>query len=166
MRKEKIASEEPIFEPMTQEYLNTRIDQSESDFQNSRFKNSSELLSKYKHWHWKLFGLNSLKFNLTKFRNITRRKLAQELLQNFWKGIINEPKKFIKTPHVGKEEELLKQKDFEYRYLVFKNYKLIYSVDAENGFIKIADVFDTRQNPPKLKRIKLKPVAKPCIKNW
>ena len=24
----------------------------------------------------------------------------------------------------------------------------------ENGFIKIADIFDTRQNPPKLKRTK------------
>ncbi|MGZ0016558.1 hypothetical protein [Yeosuana sp. AK3] len=48
LRKEKIASEERIFEPMTQEDLNTRIDQSESDFQNNRFKNSSELLAKYK----------------------------------------------------------------------------------------------------------------------
>ena len=48
LRKEKIASEERIFEPMTQEDLNTRIDQSESDFRNNRFKNSSELFAKYK----------------------------------------------------------------------------------------------------------------------
>ncbi|MFD0835024.1 type II toxin-antitoxin system RelE/ParE family toxin [Mariniflexile aquimaris] len=70
------------------------------------------------------------------------------------RGIINEPKKLIKTPQIGQEEDLLKHREIEYRYLVFKNYKLIYSVDNENGFIKIADVFDTRQNPPKLKRTK------------
>ncbi len=70
------------------------------------------------------------------------------------RGIINEPKKLIKAPLIGQKEELLKQRETEYRYLVFKNYKLIYSVDNQNGFIKIADVFDTRQNPPKLKRNK------------
>jgi hypothetical protein len=60
----------------------------------------------------------------------------------------------MKTPLIGQKEELLKQREIHYRYLIFKNYKLIYSVDMENGFIKIADVFDTRQNPPKIKRTK------------
>ncbi|WP_100616420.1 type II toxin-antitoxin system RelE/ParE family toxin [Confluentibacter citreus] len=83
-----------------------------------------------------------------------KEKASPRIAKKLLKGIINEPKKLIKTPYIGQEEELLKHRDFEYRYLVFKNYKLIYSVDAENGFIKIADVFDTRQNPPKLKRTK------------
>jgi hypothetical protein len=47
LRKEKNASDERVFEPMTQEELNKRIDKSESDFRNNRFKNSSELLAKY-----------------------------------------------------------------------------------------------------------------------
>lgn len=47
LRKEKNASIERIFEPMTQEELNKRIDKSESDFRNNRFKSSSELLAKY-----------------------------------------------------------------------------------------------------------------------
>ena len=47
LKKERNAAEERMFEPMTQEELNKRIDRSESDFQNNRFKNSSELLSKY-----------------------------------------------------------------------------------------------------------------------
>lgn len=68
------------------------------------------------------------------------------------KGIINEPKKLLKAPDIGQEEGLLKERSNQYRYLVFKNYKLIYSVDRKNGFIKIADVFDTRQNPIKIKR--------------
>jgi hypothetical protein len=48
LRKEKSISDERIVEPMTQDELNKRIDQSESDFENDRFKGSSELLAKYK----------------------------------------------------------------------------------------------------------------------
>ncbi|WP_194766777.1 type II toxin-antitoxin system RelE/ParE family toxin [Tamlana sp. I1] len=69
-------------------------------------------------------------------------------------GIIEESEKLIKASFIGQEEELLKERKVHYRYLVFKNYKLIYSVDEKKGFIKIADVFDTRQNPPKMKRTK------------
>lgn len=47
LRKEISNTGEKDFEPMTEEELNKRIDQSESDFRNNRFKNSSELLSKY-----------------------------------------------------------------------------------------------------------------------
>ncbi len=47
LRKENNTSDENKFEQMTEEELNKRIDQSESDFHNNRFKSSSELLSKY-----------------------------------------------------------------------------------------------------------------------
>ncbi|RXJ44510.1 hypothetical protein [Gelidibacter gilvus] len=47
LRKENNTSDENKFEPMNEEELNKRIDQSESDFRNKRFKSSSELLSKY-----------------------------------------------------------------------------------------------------------------------
>ncbi|MBC8757257.1 hypothetical protein H2O64_21485 [Kordia sp. YSTF-M3] len=43
LRKEKDVS----IEPMTQDELNERIDQSEDDFKNNRFKSSSALLAKY-----------------------------------------------------------------------------------------------------------------------
>jgi toxin ParE1/3/4 len=69
-------------------------------------------------------------------------------------GIIKESEKLIKTSFIGQEEELLKDREIQYRYLVFKNYKVIYSVDEKSGFVKIADVFDTRQNPSKMKRTK------------
>ncbi|WP_121667380.1 type II toxin-antitoxin system RelE/ParE family toxin [Mesonia aquimarina] len=69
-------------------------------------------------------------------------------------GIIKESEKLIKASFIGQEEELLKNREIQYRYLVFKNYKVIYSVDEQNGFIKIADVFDTRQNPTKIKKTK------------
>jgi hypothetical protein len=47
LRKEKNTSDERIFKPMTQNELDKRIDKSESDFSNNRFKSSSELLAKY-----------------------------------------------------------------------------------------------------------------------
>lgn len=82
------------------------------------------------------------------------KKASPSVAKKPLKGIINEPKVLTKAPQIGKKEELLKHRETEYRYLVFKNYKLIYSVDHQNGFIRIADVFDTRQNPAKLKRTK------------
>jgi plasmid stabilization system protein ParE len=82
------------------------------------------------------------------------KRASSRIAKKLVKGIINEPKKLLKTPYIGQKEELLKQREIEYRYFVFKNYKLIYSIDNENGFIKIADVFDTRQNPLKLQRTK------------
>ena len=68
--------------------------------------------------------------------------------------IIHESERLITASHIGQEEELLKNRKFDYRYLVITNYKVIYSIDQQNGLIKIADVFDTRQNPRKLKRNK------------
>ncbi|MCB0443531.1 MAG: hypothetical protein KDC50_05725 [Flavobacterium sp.] len=47
LRNEKKMSEKRLVEPMTQDELNKRIDQSESDFKNNRFKSSEELLAKY-----------------------------------------------------------------------------------------------------------------------
>lgn len=47
LRNEKKISENRLVEPMTQDELNKRIDQSESDFKNNRFKSSEELLAKY-----------------------------------------------------------------------------------------------------------------------
>ena len=82
------------------------------------------------------------------------KKASARIATKLVKGIINEPEKLVKSSLIGQSEEFLNQRKIDYRYLVYKNYKLIYSVDNENGFIKIADVFDTRQNPPKIKRTK------------
>ncbi|EPR70416.1 hypothetical protein ADIWIN_3772 [Winogradskyella psychrotolerans RS-3] len=47
LRKEKESDKERNVEPMTQDELDSRIDKSESDFINNRFKTSTELLAKY-----------------------------------------------------------------------------------------------------------------------
>lgn len=88
------------------------------------------------------------------FLNIIKKEASLNVAKNLLKDIISAPEKLLKTPYIGQEEPLLKQRKINYRYLVCKNHKLIYSVNEENGLIKIADVFDTRQNPPKIKRTK------------
>jgi hypothetical protein len=47
LKKEKKSINVKTFEPMTPDDLNRRIEQSEVDFLNNRFKNSEELISKY-----------------------------------------------------------------------------------------------------------------------
>jgi hypothetical protein len=46
--KKKTVGNQDDLKPMSFEEFNSRIDQSEDDFKNGRFKSTSELLSKYK----------------------------------------------------------------------------------------------------------------------
>jgi hypothetical protein len=53
-------------------------------------------------------------------------------------------------PHLGQEEERLKELDQGHRYLlVDKRYKVIYLI--VDPFIYITDIFDTRQDPGNMK---------------
>ncbi len=84
------------------------------------------------------------------YRKVANERIATEIARN----LLTEPLRLKKNPFIGQKEELLEERQISYRYLVFKHYKIIYSVDEENGFIKIADVFATRQEPAKIKRSK------------
>ncbi|MDQ3020239.1 MAG: type II toxin-antitoxin system RelE/ParE family toxin [Bacteroidota bacterium] len=54
-------------------------------------------------------------------------------------------------PKMGQVEELLKDRTNEYRYVIESNYKIIYWIEETN--IKIASVFDCRQNPEKIQKV-------------
>ncbi|HZK95349.1 MAG TPA: type II toxin-antitoxin system RelE/ParE family toxin [Prolixibacteraceae bacterium] len=54
-----------------------------------------------------------------------------------------------KHSHIGQIEELLKEMEGGHRYIVKDNYKIIYKIQTNT--IYITDVFDTRQNPDKIK---------------
>lgn len=60
----------------------------------------------------------------------------------------------MNSPHIGPKEPMLQHRKTEYRYTLYKSYKIIYSIDIKLNYIKIHDVFDTRQNPHKLRNIK------------
>jgi len=58
----------------------------------------------------------------------------------------------IKASFIGHQEQLPKERKTQYRYLVSRDDKLIYSVDEKNECIEIAELFDTLQNLAILKR--------------
>jgi len=68
--------------------------------------------------------------------------------------ILAAPDKLIHGPRIGQRELLLEDRPIEYYYIVESNYKIIYSIDDGDFLIKIVDVFDTRQNPDKIERMK------------
>ncbi|WP_142783582.1 hypothetical protein [Changchengzhania lutea] len=48
LKKEKKSSYSDEVNPMTSEELNNRVAESEADFENNRYKKSSDLITKYK----------------------------------------------------------------------------------------------------------------------
>jgi len=51
-------------------------------------------------------------------------------------------------PEMGQEEELLKEKNKGFRYLVEGKYKIVYRVKEDT--VRIELIFDTRQDPSKM----------------
>jgi len=80
-------------------------------------------------------------------------KASLNTAYNLIEGIILEPERLRNSPYIGQDEISLSHRRIKYRYIIHKNYKLIYSIDEQTHVIKIVDVFDTRQNPEKMERI-------------
>ena len=100
--------------------------------------------------YWTDFSKNELK----EIFEYHKEEASLIVARNLVLGITKEASKLKKQPTIGQEEELLDKDPRGFRYLVFKNYKIIYWINAEKNRIEIFDVFDTRQNPIKIKRVK------------
>jgi plasmid stabilization system protein ParE len=74
------------------------------------------------------------------------------VLRNLIIGIVKEILKLKDYQYIRQREELLKDDARGFRYLPYKNYKIIYLLDPINNTVEIFDVFDTRQNPFKMNR--------------
>jgi plasmid stabilization system protein ParE len=51
---------------------------------------------------------------------------------------------------IGPIEELLINREQEFRYLISKHLKIVYWINMEDHWIEIVDIFDTRQDPSKI----------------
>ena len=79
-----------------------------------------------------IFEYYKLTANITTARKLTKQIVDRTIqLENF--------------PESGSLENLLIDRSNKYRYLVEGNYKIIYWI--EEPFVKIATIFDCRQNP-------------------
>ena len=92
---------------------------------------------------WSSFAVSELDNIYKYYLEKAGSKVAKSIIQI----ILNEPNRLIVTSEMFQTEELLIGREQIYRYIVCEKYKIIYSVDNFLKLIKIADVFDTRQNP-------------------
>jgi plasmid stabilization system protein ParE len=77
-------------------------------------------------------------------------KLNIAVAQKIVNEVVEYAEILISQPNIGVVEDLLRKRKNNYRYIVCNNYKIIYWIDG--NVIFIATVFDTRQNPRKIKR--------------
>ena len=79
-------------------------------------------------------------------------KASSAIARNLVRSIIQKALILESNPFVGVKEPLLSDRPYEYRYLVEKNYKIIYRFN--DNLVRINTVFDCRQNPIKLEGLK------------
>ena len=79
-----------------------------------------------------------------------RLKASLSIAQNLINGIVDSTINLDKNPQIGQKEILLTDRFQEFRYLIYKNYKIIYWINENKQRIEIANVFDCRQNPDKI----------------
>lgn len=98
---------------------------------------------------WTKFAEDEL-YRIFKFYE---REAGYHIAKKLVDGIYEEPFKLIHQPKSGQVEEYLKNRKVEFRYLLYrKNFKIIYWINNVENRIEIIDVFDVRQNPPKMFR--------------
>ena len=96
---------------------------------------------------WSDFAKNKLEEIFDYYKLKVSLKIANKIVN----GIINQTIGLNKTPRIGQVEEIIKDDEREFRYLVYTNYKVVYYINLKTNQIIIANVFDTRQNPEKVR---------------
>jgi plasmid stabilization system protein ParE len=97
----------------------------------------------------KILWLDSARMQLEDIFSYYRDNASLLIAQKLKNQIYNRTCQLETFPESGPREPLLSSRKFEYRYLVEGNFKIIYWVDKQT--IKIAAIFDCRQNREKMK---------------
>lgn len=63
--------------------------------------------------------------------------------------ILAKADKLLQNPNIGQREEYLEHLGKSHRRIIEGNYKIIYRIEGES--IYITDIFDSRQNPDKMR---------------
>ncbi|MGF1555429.1 type II toxin-antitoxin system RelE/ParE family toxin [Paucihalobacter sp.] len=81
---------------------------------------------------WTDFSQKELKNIYEYYREKAGVRIAKKLVN----GIYDETLKLKTQPRIGQEEELLKYRKQEFRYLVYENYKVIYWINEKKIELK------------------------------
>ncbi len=88
-------------------------------------------------------------FSLEEALNFIAPKVSPEKLEDIRDEILDAADTLILQPLQGQEEPYLEHLNLGHRRLIVSHYKIIYRVVEE--YIYITDIFDSRQNPDKMK---------------
>ena len=99
----------------------------------------------------KIFWTDTARNQLEDIFGYYKEKTSLKYSRNLVIKLIDRTIQLENNPLGGPIEPLLQDRKFEYRYLVEGNYKIIYWI--EDNYVKIASIFDCRQNPIKMKKI-------------
>jgi plasmid stabilization system protein ParE len=97
---------------------------------------------------WSKFAKTQLKEIMNSYSVVAGIAVAHRLVSK----IINRVDILYNNPRAGQSEEFLEHYIEGFRYLVEGNYKIIYWIN--NDEIIISSVFDCRQNPVKMTKLK------------
>lgn len=104
--------------------------------------------------NWTIIWSSFAELQLAGIHDYYAEYASDKVAKSITTGIIKAPNILIKNPELGPREPYLSDLHIEYRYLMYKSFKIIYSIHQSEFQVRIADVFDARQNPEKLKRKK------------
>jgi len=79
--------------------------------------------------YWTSFSKKQLKMIFSYYVKKVSLIVARKLVL----GIVDKTKILKTQANIGQKEELLKNREQEFRYLVFKNYKIIYWINTEKS---------------------------------
>ena len=99
----------------------------------------------------KVYWLELAEIKLRDIYNYYLIKAGKPVAEKLINGIVVTTIGIEKQPEIGQIENSLKNRKQEFRYLVYKNYKIVYWVNYDAERVEIANVFDTRQDPIKIK---------------
>jgi len=102
----------------------------------------------------KIIWTDFSKIELKKIFKFYKKTAGVHTAKKIVSEITKETLKLKNYPEMGQKEDLLKNDPREFRYLVYNNYKIIYLVFMDKNTVEIFDVFDTRQNPINMGRVK------------
>lgn len=96
--------------------------------------------------YWLQLAEDKLLDIYTYYRSKAGKKIAQQLVN----GIVDTTVGLEKQPEIGQVENSLSERSQQFRYLVFKNYKIVYRINKKRNLVEIANVFDVNQDPAKI----------------
>jgi len=96
--------------------------------------------------YWTQFAENKLEDIFLYYSQVAGIRTASRIVS----GIISRSLELEKNPLLGPKEMQLSDRIREFRYLVYRNYKLIYWVNKDKQRIDTLNLFDCRQNPEKM----------------